>query len=214
MRHDAPLMSADPTLLALWTRGWALTRGVSPPVWDDGGWRIEVGEPDQVRRYVYAEADAAVARRAEQVNQPNVFLKVCADERTTMACLPRGWSVRPPGFMMTLSGTMAPGSQEVEGYTVSLEQRGAVLHCRLLADDVEAARGRIVVIDDAVAVYDRIFVEPGHRRRGLGRRVMRILEGEVAARDGVLVATAEGRALYTSLGWALHSHYTTAVLDA
>lgn len=207
-------MSADPGLLALWTRGWALTRGVSPPVWDDGGWRIEVGEPDQVRRYVHADADAAVARRAALIDQPNVFLKVCADEATTMACLPHGWSARPPGFMMTLSGPMASGGAEVDGYTVSLERRGAVLHCLLFAGDVEAARGRVVVIDGAVAVYDRIAVDPGHRRRGLGRRVMLALEREAAIRDGVLVATTEGRALYASLGWALHSHYTTAVLEA
>lgn len=207
-------MSADPDLLALWTRGWALTRDVSPPVWDDGGWRIEVGAPDQVRRYVHAEADAAVVRRADRITQPHVFLKVCEDEATTRACLPRGWSVQPPGFMMTLSGAMTAGPADVEGYQVSLEHRGAVLHCRLLADDVEAARGRIVVIDGAVAVYDRISVEPGHRRRGLGRRVMRILEGEVSVKAGVLVATAEGWALYASLGWALHTHYTTAVFAA
>ncbi|CAN5219449.1 hypothetical protein BH10PSE2_BH10PSE2_12520 [soil metagenome] len=36
-------MSADPELLAVWTRGWALTRGVTVPTRDDGGWRIEVG---------------------------------------------------------------------------------------------------------------------------------------------------------------------------
>lgn len=131
-----------------------------------------------------------------------------------MACLPHGWSARPPGFMMTLSGPMASGGAEVDGYTVSLEQRGAVLHCLLFAGDVEAARGRVVVIDGAVAIYDRIAVDPGHRRRGLGRRVMLALEREVAIRDGVLVATTEGRALYASLGWALHSHYTTAVLEA
>jgi GNAT superfamily N-acetyltransferase len=206
-------MSADPELLALWTRGWALTRGVSPPVWDDGGWRIEVGAPDQVRRFVHAEADAAVLRRADRITEPNVFLKVCEDEATTMACLPCGWSVKPPGFMMTLSGAMTAASPDAEGYKVSLEQLGAVLHCRLLADDVEVARGRIVVIDGAIAVYDRISVDPGHRRRGLGRRVMRTLEGEVSTRTGVLVATAEGRALYTSLGWTLHSRYTTAAFD-
>ena len=36
-------MIVDPDILADWTRGWALTRGVAPPVAeDDGAWRIEV----------------------------------------------------------------------------------------------------------------------------------------------------------------------------
>ena len=47
-REDDP-MGADSELLSLWTRGWALTRGVAPPLWDDGGWRIEVGADDQLQ---------------------------------------------------------------------------------------------------------------------------------------------------------------------
>ena len=207
-------MSANPELLALWARGWALTRGVPPPVWDKGGWRIEVGEPDQLRRYVHADADDAVARRAARIDRSDVLLKVCADAATTRALLPPGWSVRPPGFMMTLSGPRAVGPAQATGYTVALERRGPVLHCRLFAGNIETARGRVVVVDGVIAVYDRIAVDPGHRRRGLGRRVMRTLEREAGANQGVLVATVEGRALYASLGWALHSHYTTAVLDA
>lgn len=206
-------MSADSGLLALWTRGWALTRGLAPPVWDEGGWRIEVGEPDQLRRYVHAEVDAALARRAERIDQPRVFLKVCADEATTVALLPRRWSVRPPGFMMTLSGPMTPGPEDDDGYRFSLERRGPVIHCFVFAGEVEVARGRVVVVEGAVAVYDRIVVDPDHRRRGLGRRMMRALEGQAGVRRGVLVATAEGRPLYAALGWTLHSHYTTAVLE-
>ena len=115
---------------------------------------------------------------------------------------------------MTLSGPMAVGPAQATGYTVALERRGPVLHCRLFAGNIETARGRVVVVDGVIAVYDRIAVDPGRRRRGLGRRVMRTLEREAGANQGVLVATVEGRALYASLGWALHSHYTTAVLDA
>lgn len=35
---------------------------------------------------------------------------------------------------------------------------------------------------------------------------------EKGAVRGVLVATPDGRALYESLGWELHSPYTTAVI--
>ncbi|AXE28143.1 N-acetyltransferase (plasmid) [Streptomyces globosus] len=66
-----------------------------------------------------------------------------------------------------------------------------------------AARGTVAVVG-ADAVADRIETDPAHRRRGLGRAVMGALaEAAVAqgARTGLLIASEEGRRLYSSLGW-------------
>jgi GNAT superfamily N-acetyltransferase len=208
-------MSADPELLSIWTRGWALTRGVRPPVRDDGGWRIEVGAEDQLRRYVFARADAAVARRAAAVREPNVFLKVCADAAAVRALAPDRWVLRPPGYLMTLDGPMSSGPAPDDGYRFGIAAGGPVVFCSVYdASGAEAARGRAVVVEGHV-IYDRILVAPGRQRRGLGGRMMRALEAATGGRGkGVLVATADGQALYRTIGWRLHSPYTTAVIPA
>lgn len=212
-------MTVDPDLLADWTRGWALTRGVAPPVREaDGGWRIEVGQPDQIRRYVYAGANDAVRRRAEAIHPPGVLLKVCAEPAVVRALLPDRWTLPPPGFLMTLTGAMRPKTAPwPDEYAVDLDLAGTVAFCHLLdGDGNAAARGRAVRVGDR-AVYDRIATAEGHRRRGLASRVMLELEQAMrdrSAREGVLVATAEGRALYESLGWRLHAPYVTAVIPA
>lgn len=102
-----------------------------------------------------------------------------------------------------------PQGSAPEGCRAAFETVDGVLSCRLTLDGVEAARGRAVTVD-GVAIYDRIAVEPAYRRRGLGGEVMRRLQGETGLDRGVLVATRDGRALYDTLGWRLHAHYTTA----
>jgi GNAT superfamily N-acetyltransferase len=86
---------------------------------------------------------------------------------------------------------------------------------RALAQSGElAAIGRIVRIGE-FAIFDRIETDATHRRRGLGRAVMKKLEmiaREGGATRGVLVATADGRSLYESMGWELHSLYATATI--
>lgn len=66
-----------------------------------------------------------------------------------------------------------------------------------------AARGRVAVVDHH-AVFDRIWTSPDFRRRGLGSLVMRYLASVVLEHDvdeGLLVASADGQALYGHLGW-------------
>lgn len=149
-------MSADPDLLAVWTQGWALTRGVAAPVRDGAAWRIEVGAPDQLRRFVFAEADARVTARAETISEPNVLLKVCAHAARVRPLLPFGWVVRPPGFMMTLEGRMRDGDPPT-GCRAAFETLDGVLSCRMMLDGVEVARGRAVAID-GLTIFDRIAV--------------------------------------------------------
>ena len=206
----------DPDLIDVWSRGWALTRGAAAPVEDDGGWRIEVGQPDHLRRFVFARADRAVRARAAKVEEPFVLLKVCDPEAEVRALLDDRWWVQRTGHVMRLDQPMgrvhAPSA-----YVPVLTVEQGVTHCRFqTATGSEAARGRAVRIDDAV-IFDRIAVEPEHRRRGLGGAVMRALQAAVAGPDltlGLLVATDEGRALYETLGWRALSDYVTAQLPA
>ncbi|SET29461.1 GNAT family N-acetyltransferase [Stigmatella erecta] len=212
--HEASLR-ADPALVEIWVNGWALTRGTPPPVREGEALRVDVGLPDQRLRYVYARWSEAVARRARELDTPWCFLKVCASSEEVRPGLPPAWEIRPPGFMMRCDGPMRGNAQLPSGYALDLSGGSPVTLARVFtADGQEAARGRMACVGD-VAIYDRIATEPGHRRRGLARSLLLALEAVARARGsrrGLLVATTDGRALYETLGWNLHSLYTTAVI--
>jgi GNAT superfamily N-acetyltransferase len=206
---------ADPALVEIWAQGWALTRQVAPPVAVPGGWRIEVGLPDQLRRFVYPATSEAVAERARSIDHPFELIKVATSRDAVRPLLDDRWVFGPPGYMMIrLPGAAAP--RDMAPYRLTLEAIGDRLTlATILASDGElAASGRIGFVGD-VAIYDRIRVQDVHQRRGLGRALM-IALGGVANRAGaarwVLVATPEGRGLYEALGWAVHTPYTSAFI--
>ena len=78
MAIDERDLKADPAIVRTWIEGWALTRQVAAPVFENGGYRVEVGLPDQVRRYVFSEYSDWVRQHAEAISEPAIFLKVCA----------------------------------------------------------------------------------------------------------------------------------------
>jgi GNAT superfamily N-acetyltransferase len=212
----AETLRADPDLVATWACGWALSRGVAPPVPAYGGFRIDVGLPDQKARYVFAAASDSVRDLSRAIPEPHVFIKVCAPPEAVQPLLSPGWSIRPVGFMMTTQELAQVGYDLRDGYQLipDLAPHGRVVRI-LAADGALAASGRAFRVGPT-AVFDRIETHPDHRRRGLGRAVMRAL-GAGAAEDGAtkgaLVATPDGRALYGSMGWRLHALYTSAVRD-
>ena len=206
---------ADPELVEIWVQGWALTREVAPPLPVPGGWRIEVGLADQVRRFVYPDASEAVADRARAIEQPFEPIKVATSADALRPLLDDRWTFGPPGYMMTRDPHPAPPC-DVSPYRLTLEAVAdkLTLATILTPADELAASGRVGLVGD-VAIYDRIRVHDAHQRRGLGRALM-IALGDVANRAGaarwVLVATPEGRGLYEALGWAVHTPYTSAFI--
>jgi len=101
---------ADPALVEIWAQGWALTREVAPPAAVPGGWRIEVGLPDQVRRFVYPGAREAVAERARSIDLPFEFITVATSRDAVRPLLDDRWAFGPPGYMMTRDPTAAAPS--------------------------------------------------------------------------------------------------------
>ena len=62
-----------------------------------------------------------------------------------------------------------------------------------------------------------VYVEPGARRRGLARVLMRLADEEFARRGvtyAILHATEQGRPLYEGLGWSATTEMATAVPPA
>lgn len=184
-----------------------------PPVWDDGGWRVEVGAADQLRRFVFSDVGEAVSRRAAAVREPKIFIKVCAPVEEVAPLLPAGWNANQTGAVMTLDGAMTSSPAD-DRFKTEITHIGPVTFCVVRdRQGVEAGRGRTVRVDDHV-IYDRIAVEPEFRRQGIGGRVMRALEDATGGpSQGVLTATKDGQALYRTLGWQDYSPYTTAFLE-
>ena len=84
------------------------------------------------------------------------------------------------------------------------------------ADGGIAAEGQ-VALSDSVAVIGQVATAPEHRRRGLGLLVMSHLgaaANEAGATTGLRVATVDGEALYSTVGWSTYSEVTPALLPA
>jgi GNAT superfamily N-acetyltransferase len=212
-------VKADPALIARWANAWAISRGAEGPVPRDGGLYIHVGQPEQVGRYIFAGLDREPIRDlAMRIDRPFLYLKACAPADEVRPLLPPGWEIATPGYMMTapVAAMLDRPPLRPEGFTLDIRRDGAVTFATI-ADPAgeEAARGRIITMGDLV-VFDRIRTAEAHQRRGLATAVMRALAAEADAlgiADAMLCATPPGRALYTALGWSLHSDYTTASLS-
>jgi len=215
MANDHELV-ADPKVVATWIEGWTVARATPPPVEYHGGFRVHVGWPQQRTRYVFGGISPALLELAATIVEPWVFLKACSSATAMRAALPEHWAMQPPGFMMECRRIMI-GEAALRGdYLLDATEAGPIAIVRVLAPSGElAAIGRVVCVGE-FAIYDRIETDAAHRRLGLARTVMKKLESiarDRGATRGVLVATAEGRGLYASLGWELHSLYTTAVIS-
>ncbi|MFZ6876548.1 GNAT family N-acetyltransferase [Undibacterium sp. Di27W] len=213
--EQAASLQANPALLEHWLKGWALARGTPLPVAEHGGWRVDVGWPEQKARYVFPGMLPGIADLAHSISEPWVFLKACMSPAALRAILPAHWVIQRPGYLMTLATRMPEANALPAGYALDITLAQPMCTVQVLTADGEvAASGRIVLVD-GLAIYDNIATQVAHQRRGLGRVVMTQLEAiatQHGIKDGVLVATPEGRALYTSLGWDLHTLYSTAVI--
>lgn len=206
-------------LVRAWVDGWVVSRGAAPPLVEPWGCTVDVGNPEHVTRHVLGAMDdaveeAVVRKVAGSVTGAGVWLKVFAEPSRVGPWVGEGWWIDPePGYLMSAPLTDEPAPTAPDGYRLRTWSRGGVIRVLLAAPDGSwAARGQIAPTG-ATAVADQIETAPAHRRRGLGRFVMRALAHSAVAQGaetGVLGATPEGRALYESLGWRVEAGLTSA----
>ncbi|WP_457323088.1 GNAT family N-acetyltransferase [Roseateles sp. P5_E11] len=192
--------------------GWAISRRTPAPVRRSGCFQISVGKPGQTTRYVLPALDRHLLQELVTETGPGSWLKICAPRESVSPLLSHHWQFHEPEFLMStdLRGgdTTAP-----EGYRIQTDKVGEVAFARLIAGSGEIAAGGQVAIEGPFATFDQIVTAEAHRRKGLGRRVMTILSSialDLEARQGVLVATESGAALYKAMGWSLVSPVTAA----
>ncbi|WAU84955.1 GNAT family N-acetyltransferase [Streptomyces sp. Qhu-G9] len=206
-------------IVRAWVDGWVVSRGAAPPVAEPWGYTVDVGQEQHVTRHVLGMTqerveEATVRKVAEAVTGAGVWLKVFAEPARVAPWLGDGWWVDPePGYLMSAPLTPVPAPPVPDGYRLRTWSRGGVTRVLLAdADGAWAARGQIAPTG-TTAVADQIETAPAHRRRGLGRFVVRTLAHAAAVRGaetGVLAGTPEGRALYESLGWSVKAGLTSA----
>lgn len=201
----------DRHVLHAWLAARSIARGLPAPIADHGGYRVDTHTEAEVRRWVFPQMDAGLVELARSINEPRHFLKLCGGADELRSILPDSWQLHAPSYFMQASGKQVERSMAA-GYTIETDHYGAVVEVRIRSGTGElAASGYAAETQDAF-IYDRIVTAPEHRRKGLGHAVMAALHRAKQSHDSpeLLVATEDGRALYTILGWRTISPYTTA----
>jgi len=216
MAGEPAVASFDPDLLWRWVAARSIARGLPLPAPDRGGMRVDTGLPTEMRRYVFASPGPGLRELAETIDTPLVYLKVCAAAGELRDLLPPRWQLQPAGYLMAHDGQPTAPIPPAAGYRIELLRDGPVSAARILADDGTLAASGYAAEHDGVFILDRILTDPAHRRGGLGQALVTALGS--MQRDGtarrVLVATEDGCALYSTLGWRILSPYSTIVIPA
>lgn len=211
---ESQLAGSNATLVRDWLTARSIARGLPAPVDDSGGWRVETGSPKEVRRYVFADAAGGLEEIGRSVGEPRILLKLFGSERAMRSVLPPRWQVRSEGHFMILSGDMGPVPALPSGYEAIVVANGDVVEAKIRTmDGATVASGFAAEAGDCF-VYDRVSTDEAHRRRGLGRAIMKML-GAARKSPGArqaLVATDQGRSLYETMGWTVLSPWTTAFI--
>ncbi|WP_146069620.1 GNAT family N-acetyltransferase [Arthrobacter sp. B0490] len=200
----------DRQLLGTWITGWSACRGYEPR--DDGRTTsvLLTDQQDQTEHFLFEPTtelflDVAAETRQDPLRVLTVVtsrmqelidaaaplrMRVTDRQQSLMSVDMNGQDVEDP---------RAPGDDFVLGRI----RDGACRRVTVHSHGRLAARGSVSAVGDH-AVYDRIVTEEAFRRRGLGSYVMRALTAGVLEDDvttGLLMASADGRALYEYLGW-------------
>ncbi|WP_105033141.1 GNAT family N-acetyltransferase [Arthrobacter ruber] len=201
---------ADRELLRTWITGWSACRGYEP---HDDGRTTSVLLTDQQNRtehFLFEPTDELLLDVASELRQdPLRVLTVVTNRMQALIDATAPLGTRVTDRRQSLMRVDMDG-QDVEdprppgdGFALERTREGSCRRVTVHADGVLAARGSVSVVDE-YAVYDRIVTEERFRRRGLASYVMRDLTAAVMEDDvtsGLLMASADGRALYEFLGW-------------
>ncbi len=202
--------SADHELLRTWVSGWAACRGYEP--YDHGRSTsvLRSDHQDETEHFLFEPTSDLFLELASETKQdPARVLTVVTNHLQELVDDAERLGLRVTDRRQSLM-SVDMHAQDVEdprppgdGFSLERTSEGPCRHVVVRIDGEVAARGSVAVVNDH-AVYDRIETEEPFRRRGLGSYVMRALTAGVLEDDvttGLLMASADGRALYEFLAW-------------
>jgi GNAT superfamily N-acetyltransferase len=201
---------ADDQLLQTWIDGWSACRGYEP---HRDGRSTSVLRPDQqneTEHFLFEPPTELFLELADETRRdPHRLLTVVTNRAQELIDAAGPLRMRVTDQQQSLMSVDMHG-QDVEDprvpgddFTLERSSDGACRSVTVRTGAEVVTRGSVSVVGD-YAVYDRIVTEEGFRRRGLASYVMRALTARVLEDDvttGLLLASADGRALYEFLGW-------------
>lgn len=201
---------ADPPATELvdrWIEAWTHLRSLTSTTVD--GWRlVHVGSATRETELICVDPGPAAFNGLmhHAAGDPRAMLTVIAADRGPYTALELPPTVRIDRDDETLMSTaLQPINAPLvgPGLTARMEVEDNVIRYTVESEERVAAEGTIGVLG-TVAVLDAIDTTPAFRRCGLARHVVANLTTYALAHgatEGILAATAHGRALYESLGW-------------
>jgi GNAT superfamily N-acetyltransferase len=197
-------------LLEVWVAGWAGCRGYRtstegrfPAVLradTSGDWEFFASEPTD---------DEFAALAAKTAEAPARVLTILTNDiaRYSTLAARHGLNVTSSSQAMMIVDMETQDAEDPwlsdDDLTHSTWEQDGVHYAEVRSGDALAASGRVFVVGET-AVFDKIITEPAFQRRGLGSFIMRALAAQAFEHDvqeGLLLASADGRKLYSHLGW-------------
>ncbi len=203
--------SVDPMILDAWLSARSVARGLPMPVPEHGGFRVDTSSDAEIARWVFTKIGAGLEELARTITEPRYFLKLCGAANELRAALPKAWELHASSYFMRAI-SKPPARRLPDGYAIEVKRVGSVIEARIASETGVLAASGYAAEAWGVYIYDRIVTEPEHRRKGLGHVLMRTLHDnrQQPGNPELLVATEDGRALYSTLGWETISPYSTA----
>lgn len=175
---------------------------------------MDTNLPNETRRWVFTRSCDGLRDLGREVSLPLHFLKLSGPADDLMAALPPAWQLQTQGYLMISKASTSAARLLPNGYRLQTERNGPTASAHIMAPDGSLAASGYTAEAMGVFIYDRIVTAPGHQRMGLGTIIMNALKAHRVSSFApeLLVATEDGRRLYTSLGWAVLSPFSTAVI--
>lgn len=194
-------------LVRRWLAAWTIARALAPAAEVPGGFRVTLGLPGRHHEFMAPDADGLPCLTAAlKAAEPSWLTAFTTDPAATEATLTSDGLelfTAPETFMRTTLRDQ-PQRLPANGYSVAVSTDGPLIRATLTTPDGTVAASGLMAVAGTDAVAHEIRTDEAHRRRGLGGAVMTALtEAAIAkgATTGLLIASAAGAALYTSLGW-------------
>ncbi|WP_307867901.1 GNAT family N-acetyltransferase [Umezawaea beigongshangensis] len=199
-----------------WQLGWGAVRGLGPAEEVRGGLRVLIGQPGRHAEVVALHADddpaslRGLAAEVAGAERPS-WLTVPTTRPAEVAEVLRGAGLAlldRPEWLMTTELERHPARTPAEDYSVATtttaNDASTVVRVEVVHRCGDVAAHGTTAVTGADAVVHDVATVPAHRRRGLAAAVMAALARcarERGATTGLLVASADGRHLYSALGW-------------
>lgn len=168
----------------------------------------------EVKRWVLPQLCGGLTAVAQDIVAPRHYLKLCGSNEELRSALPVRWKVQPANYFMMAEAPIFETKPLPDGYRIEIHQAGPVINARIIAPAGDLAASGCAGEHADAFVYDRIETAQNHRRKGLGVSLMVALataRGSLTSPQ-LLVATEDGRHLYSKLGWKVLAPFATAII--